>query len=129
MSIDERINLTLANLSSDATLSSGNLKASSWLDRKALPTYRDMPISKNEFDKGRREDPMIDKIQEFLESNKDKAFTEDEILRRLYPDHTAWPGDRIGFHSAVLILSYAGKIDTRFVTTPTTGVDLYFTAK
>jgi hypothetical protein len=87
-----------------------------------------MPISKDEFDKGRREEPIIDKIREFLESNKDKAFTEEEILRRLYPDHAAWPGDRIGFHSAILILSYAGKIETRYVMT-STGVELYFTAK
>jgi hypothetical protein len=87
-----------------------------------------MPISKDEFDKGRKEDPIIDKIQHFLESNKDKAFTEDEILRRLYPDHTAWPGDRIGFHSAILILSHAGKIETRYVTTRA-GIEIYFRAK
>lgn len=87
-----------------------------------------MPISKEEFDKGRREDPIIDKIQEFLESNKDKAFTEDEILRRLYPEHTAWPVDRISFNSAVLILAYAGKIETRYVTT-TEGLQIYFRTK
>ncbi len=87
-----------------------------------------MPISKEEFDKGRREDPIIDKIQEFLESNKDKAFTEDEILRRLYPEHTAWPVDRISFNSAVLILAYAGKIETRYVTT-SEGLQIYFRTK
>lgn len=87
-----------------------------------------MPISKAEFDKGRKEDPIIDKIREFLESNKDKAFTEDEILRQLYPDHTAWPGDRTGFNSAIHILSYAGKIETRYVTT-SAGIELYFRAK
>ena len=64
----------------------------------------------------------------FLESNKDKAFTEDEILRRLYPEHTAWPVDRISFNSAVLILAYAGKIETRYVTT-SEGVQIYFSAK
>lgn len=87
-----------------------------------------MPISKEEFDKGRREDPIIDKVREFLESNKDKAFTEDEILRRLYPEHTAWPVDRISFNSAVLILAYAGKIETRYVTT-SEGIQIYFSAK
>ncbi len=87
-----------------------------------------MPTSKDEFDKGRREDLIIDKIHDFLESNKDKAFTEDDILRHLYPDHAAWPGDRIGFNSAILILSYAGKIETRYVTTRT-GVEIYFRAK
>lgn len=87
-----------------------------------------MPISKDEFDRGRREDPIIDKIRDFFESNKDKAFTENEILRRLYPDHTAWPDDRIGFNSAVHILSYAGKIETRYVMT-SSGVELYFRAK
>lgn len=87
-----------------------------------------MPISKDEFDKGRREDPIIDKIQDFLGSNGEEAFTEDEILRRLYPDNTAWPGDRIGFNSAILILAYAGKIETRLVTTRA-GVEIYFRAK
>jgi hypothetical protein len=38
-----------------------------------------MPITKDEFDKGRSEDPIITKIQNFLESNKEKAFTEEEI--------------------------------------------------
>jgi hypothetical protein len=87
-----------------------------------------MPISKDEFDKGRREDPIIDKIQDFLGSNREEAFTEDEILRRLYPDHTAWPGDRIGFNSAILILTHTGKIETRLVTT-SAGVKIYFRAK
>jgi hypothetical protein len=87
-----------------------------------------MPISKDEFDKGRREDAIIDKIRDFLESNKDKAFTEDEILRRLYPEHTAWPVDRISFNSAALILAYAGKIETRYVTT-SEGLQIYFSAK
>jgi hypothetical protein len=48
-----------------------------------------MPITKNDFDKGRSEDPIISKIQKFLESNKDKAFTEDEIIGHLYPGHIA----------------------------------------
>jgi hypothetical protein len=87
-----------------------------------------MPITKDEFDKGRREDAIIDKIRDFLESNKDKVFTEDEILRRLYPEHTAWPVDRISFNSAVLILAYAGKIETRYVTT-SEGVQIYFSTK
>jgi hypothetical protein len=87
-----------------------------------------MPISRNEFDRGRRDDPIIDKIWGFLESNKDKAFTEDEILRRLYPEHTAWPIDRISFNSAVLILAYAGKLETRYVNT-SEGVQIYFSAK
>lgn len=87
-----------------------------------------MPISKDEFDKGRTEDVIINKIQNFLESNKDKAFTEDEILRTLYPEHTAWPVDRISFNSAVLILAYAGKIETRYITTRD-GVQIYFRVK
>lgn len=87
-----------------------------------------MPISRNEFDRGRREEPIIDKIRDLLESNKDKAFTEDEILRRLYPEHTAWPIDRISFNSAVLILAYAGKLETRYVTT-SEGIQIYFSAR
>ena len=63
-----------------------------------------MPISRDEFDSGRKDNLIIDKIYEFLDSNKDKAFTEDEILRQLYPDQTAWPIDRIGF--IVQSLSY-----------------------
>lgn len=87
-----------------------------------------MPIPRNEFDRGQRDDPIIDKIRGFLESNKDKAFTEDEILRRLYPEHMAWPIDRTSFNSAVLILAYAGKLETRHVTTAE-GVQFYFSAK
>jgi hypothetical protein len=45
-----------------------------------------MPISKDEFNKGRSEDPIIHKIQDFLESNNEKAFTEEEIMRHLYCD-------------------------------------------
>ena len=66
-----------------------------------------MPIDKNDFDRGRSDEPIISKIQKFPESNKDKAFTEEEIIGHLYPDHIAWPGDTIAFSSAVLILAYA----------------------
>ena len=62
--------------------------------------------------RGRSEDPIIiSEIQKFLESNKDKAFTEEEIIGHLYPDHIAWPGDTIAFSGAMLILVYAGKIE------------------
>jgi hypothetical protein len=63
-----------------------------------------MPISKDEFDKGRSEDPIISKIENFLEANNEKAFTE-EIMGHLYPEHIAWPGDTIAFGSAMLILA------------------------
>jgi hypothetical protein len=76
-----------------------------------------MPISKDEFNKGRSEDPIIHKIQDFLESNNEKAFTEEEIMRHLYPEHIAWPGDAIAFNTAMLILAYAGKIELRYVDT------------
>jgi hypothetical protein len=87
-----------------------------------------MPISREEFVSGRSQDAIVDKISEFLELNKDKAFTEDEILRQLYPDHTAWPGDRIGFDAAVILLSYSRKIEIRFVDT-TEGLKVYFGVK
>ena len=87
-----------------------------------------MPISKNDFDKGRREDPIISRIEEFLKSNKETAFTEEDILRHLYRDHYAWPGDHIAFSSAMLILSYAGKIETRYVNVGV-GNQIYFRAK
>jgi hypothetical protein len=34
-----------------------------------------MPISKIDFDNGRSEDPIIHRIQDFLESNNEKAFS------------------------------------------------------
>ena len=86
-----------------------------------------MPISKIEFDKGRSEDPIIHKIQSYLESNKDKAFTEEEIMKHLYPEHIAWPGDTIAFSSAMLILAYAGKVDLRYISTDL-GAKTYFRA-
>lgn len=87
-----------------------------------------MPINKNDFDKGRSEDPIISKIQKFLESNKDKAFTEEEIIGHLYPEHIAWPGDTIAFSSAMLILVYAEKIELRYINTGS-GKKAYFRAK
>jgi hypothetical protein len=48
-----------------------------------------MPITKNDFDKNRSDEPIISKIQKFLESNKYKAFTEEEIIGHLYPEHIA----------------------------------------
>lgn len=87
-----------------------------------------MPISKNDFEMGRSEDPIIDRIQSFLESNKDHAYTEEEIMNHLYPGHIAWPGDTIAFSSAMLILAYAGKIELRYVNIDS-GVKTYFRAK
>ncbi len=87
-----------------------------------------MPIDKNDFDRGRSDEPIISKSQKFLESNKDKAFTEEEIIGHLYPDHIAWPGDTIAFSSAVLILAYAEKIELRYINT-SSGTKPYFRAK
>lgn len=87
-----------------------------------------MPISKDDFAKGRTEDALIVRIQNFLDSNKEKAFTEEEIMGHLYPEHIAWPGDTIAFNSAMLILAYAGKIELRYVNT-SSGVKTYFRAK
>jgi hypothetical protein len=87
-----------------------------------------MPLSKTEFEKGHSEDPIIHRIQSFLESSKDYAYTEEEIMNRLYPGHIAWPGDTIAFGSAMLILAYAEKIELRYVTTDS-GTKTYFRAK
>jgi hypothetical protein len=87
-----------------------------------------MPISKDEFAKGRAEDALIVKIQTFLKSNKEKAFTEEEIMKHIYPEHIAWPGDTIAFSSAMLILAYAAKIELRYVNTDS-GIKTYFMAK
>jgi hypothetical protein len=90
--------------------------------------YDTMPITKDEFAKGRTEDSLIVKIQSFLDSHKDTAFTEEEIMGHLYPEHIAWPGDTIAFSSSMLILAYAGKIELRYVTTDS-GMKTYFMAK
>lgn len=87
-----------------------------------------MPIPKTEFEKGRSEDPIIHRIQTFLESNRDSAYTEEEIMKHLYPEHIAWPGDTIAFSSAMLILAYAGKVELRYVKVER-GVRTYFRAK
>lgn len=87
-----------------------------------------MPISKIEFDKGRSEDPIIHKIQSYLESNKDQAFTEEEIMKHLYPEHIAWPGDTFAFSSAMLILAFAGKVELKYIEVDI-GVKTYFRAK
>lgn len=87
-----------------------------------------MPINKDDFDKGRSDEPIISKIQKFLESNKDKAFTEEEIIEHLYLGHIAWPGDTIAFRSAVLVLGYPEKIELKYINTGA-GTMAYFRAK
>ncbi|HJS82059.1 MAG TPA: hypothetical protein VJ742_04405 [Nitrososphaera sp.] len=87
-----------------------------------------MPITRSEFEKGRSEDPIIHKIESFLESHRDYAYTEEEIMKHLYPEHIAWPGDTISFSSAMLILAYAGKIELRYINVAL-GVKTYFRAK
>lgn len=88
-----------------------------------------MPISKDEFEKGQKDEMIVSRIQRFLDSNRDTAFTEDEILKRLYPSHTDWPIDRTGFNSAIIVLSQAQKIEVRYVTSGEGNVDIYFKAK
>ena len=90
--------------------------------------YDSMPITKDDFAKGRSEDALIVRIQNFLDSNKETAFTEEEIMKHLYPEHIAWPGDTIAFSSAMLILAYAGKIELRYVNTAS-GIKTYFMTK
>ncbi|HKU50549.1 MAG TPA: hypothetical protein VJP79_11400 [Nitrososphaera sp.] len=87
-----------------------------------------MPITKSEFEKGRSEDPIIHRIQGFLESNREYAYTEEEIMKHMYPEHIAWPGDTIAFNSAMLILAYAGKIELRYINAEL-GVKTYFRAR
>lgn len=87
-----------------------------------------MPISKEQFNEGREGEPIISKIQDFLALNRDRAFTEGEILKNLYPEHTAWPADHNGFNSAVPLLAYAGKIEVRHIST-SEGIQVYFRAK
>lgn len=98
------------------------------LIRLDMYMHGDMPISKNDFAKGRAEDALIVKIQSFLDANKDKAFTEEEIMRHFYPDHIAWPGDTFAFSSAILILAFAGKVELRYINI-SSGVKTYFSSK
>jgi hypothetical protein len=95
-------------------LAKGSMKLSMKLCNESIDlvetlTNDGMPISKNDFDKGRSEEPIISKILNFLESNKENAYTEEEIMGQLYPDHITWPGDTFAFGSAMLNLAYAGK--------------------
>ncbi len=87
-----------------------------------------MPITKSQFEAGRNEDPIIHRVQSFLESNRDYAYTEEEIMKHLYPEHIAWPGDTIAFSSAMLILAYAGKVELRYIKVEL-GVKIYFRAR
>lgn len=87
-----------------------------------------MLITKSQFEAGCSEDPIIHRIQSFLESNRDYAYTEEEIMKHLYPEHIAWPGDTIAFSSAMLILAYAGKVELRYINVEL-GVKIYFRAR
>ena len=88
-----------------------------------------MPITKDDFNKGRIENLMIRQIQSMLEANKDKAFTEEEILRIIYPEHIGWPIDRTVFNVAVMILEYLGKVEARYVADSDGAISIYFNAK
>lgn len=42
-----------------------------------------MPISIGEFEKGTKKDPLEEEIVQFLEENKDKAFSDLEIAKKV----------------------------------------------
>ena len=44
-----------------------------------------MPIASDEFEKGRKIEAVERRVLDFLKKNKNKAFTQTEILNALYP--------------------------------------------
>ncbi len=48
-----------------------------------------MPISRGEFDKGENTRILTFRILDLLQTHKDRAFTEEELIRALNPDFMA----------------------------------------
>ena len=70
-----------------------------------------MPISVDEFQKGKFVDGSSTIVLNFLKSHRDQAFTQDEIIRGVNPDHT--PESFIHFLAAMAPLQLQGLVERR----------------
>lgn len=70
-----------------------------------------MPISKDEWSKGRTSDHLESKIEEFLATNKGEAFSAEEIINHLYQFKAKdWAGFLLGIGSAFTVRHALNKL-------------------
>jgi hypothetical protein len=84
-----------------------------------------MPISIEEFQQGNIIDGSSKIVLDFLKSNRDQAFTQDEIIKGVNPNPT--PESFIHFLAAVAPLQLHGLVERREVSTAR-GSELYYRA-
>ena len=73
--------------------------------------YFPMPISIEEFQKGKIIDGSSKIVIDFLRAHRDQAFTQDEIIKGVNPNHT--PESFIHFLAAMAPLQLQGLVERR----------------
>ena len=84
-----------------------------------------MPISFDEYQKGKIIDGSSRIVLDFLRSHKDQAFTQQEIIEDVNPNHT--PESFIHFLAAMAPLQLQNLVERRKISTPE-GPLLYYLA-
>jgi hypothetical protein len=85
-----------------------------------------MPVTMDEFEKGRVEDPYASKILKFLESSPDKAFNVQEIVVGVRHIDDIEFVDLLKIGTALMILGFNRKIEGRFILNPSGMGDFYY---
>jgi hypothetical protein len=84
-----------------------------------------MPISIDEFQQGNILDGSSNIVLDFLRSNRDQAFPQDEIIKGVNPNPT--PESFIHFLAAMSSLQLQGLVEMREISTAK-GSELYYKA-
>ena len=84
-----------------------------------------MPISIDQYQKGKIVEGSSKWVLEFLRSHKDKAFTQDEIIKGVNPNST--PESFIHFLAAMAPLQFHDLVERREITSDQ-GSELYYRA-
>ena len=84
-----------------------------------------MPISIEKFEEGNVVDGPSTIVLNFLKSNRNQAFTQDEIIKGVNPNPT--PESFIHFLAAMAPLQFQGVVERREIST-TKGAELYYRA-
>lgn len=84
-----------------------------------------MPISIYEFQQGKVIDGSCKIVLDFLKSNRNQAFTQDEIIKGVNPNPTS--DSFIHFLAAMAPLQFQGVVERREIST-TKGAELYYRA-
>jgi hypothetical protein len=91
-----------------------------------------MPISAEDFNKGRTEDAATTQIESFLRSHPNEAFTADEITTQVSPGvPTPYKmiADAFKTTTALIILVTSGKVEQNYVTIGIGPGDFYYRIK